>query len=469
MIHEIRRAEALRSLAQWICASLLITLLSSVLVPAAIAKQDPVPLPDSLAMVLWFALAPFLASRQVRQRGRPFDLALPISARRLGLAQVIAVVLAAVAILAMPAVFLVLVFSPAPTELLQLAVCLGVGFALAAAALQGGSPLATLPLSWGRVLLMVAGLGGPLGILILLRYLPRFWTLLILGLTAALLLRTTYRSLPAAFTLMPLAAQGGGKAVRREKPEWAANAVGAGWSRWKLLHHVAGGRLFWLGWPLIFAVGMMVALLVLKGDKPGTFFLATTLFLLSMFLFSIPKMTRLPFFDSLPIGRRALFATLILSNAGVFALGYGAVRTAFAVLGGPRATGPALPVVLLLAGPLWLFLLAVAFATVRPAVPAWVREVVAVLLLFLIFPLGSLPLLVISGLLFVLHPASEGSLDIFIHQLGGSPAGTFVVWLMAALLLLGGYALAEASFRRIELPARPGKEDGVLGLGGDAS
>ncbi len=96
-----------------------------------------------------------------------------------------------------------------------------------------------------------------------------------------------------------------------------------------------------------------------------------------------------------------------------------------------------------------LLLLAVAFRTVH-------AKAVAGLVILLIFVLPAF----IPG-------AAQGALDDILRQLGESRAGALAAWLVTALLLLGGYALARASFERIELRGRPDGKSSLLGRGVD--
>jgi len=371
------------------------------------------------------------------------------------------VLLAAASILTVAILPVVVVVSPTLGELVRLTVHLGAGLALAVAVLQAASPtLAAPPLSWGYALRTVVSLGGVLAILKLLSALPLFWTIIPFGLAVAFAV-WTYTSLPAAFTSVPLAAESGGRAGRIAAPQRLAaprrTAAVAGWHhRWQLLHLVSGGRLSWLGWPLIFAVGVMIAFLSWDLRIERVLPIISLLFLLTMFMFPILKMARLPLFDPLPIHRRALFAALILPSAGVLALGYGTLRTIIAFGMPPSDTAAVMPAVLLLLGLPWLLLLALVFCTLRASVPPWVREAVAGFIIFLIF-------FVMPGVIYLV--AAGLSLHELLVWTAESRAGTLAVWLMSVLLLLGGYVLARASFERVELPARPGGGSGVLGLG----
>ena len=343
LLADIRRDDALRRLPLWLSACVAVALLLSGLF-AYRAAGAPDPDPPALAAVLWCAVAPFLAFGLTCRRCGTFDLALPLSARRLWLAHVAAVLLAGALILAVSAVLAVALSSLAGRllgsgesglDLWRLAVHLTVGLGLAVAVLEAWRPAsAEIPIDRGRVLFTAASLGGILALLWLLSDLPLVWTLVPLGLAVALGLRT-YRSLPAAFTLVPFEAAP--RALGR-RAAWPAADRRAGWRRGpRLVSWVAGGPIAWLAYTLIFFVGMQVAdlLRALTGEPDMTVQnLLTAIYVL--LTFSGLMAVRLPHFDALPLSRRWLFAALVVPCLAALILGYGAGRIATAIIEEPR-------------------------------------------------------------------------------------------------------------------------------------
>ncbi len=472
---EIRRDETLRRLPLWISACVGVALLLSAWFAYRAYGGDPASGSSTLTLVLWCAVAPFLAFGQAGGRCSRFDLALPLSARRLWLAHVAAVLLAAGLILAVAAALVVAIsglsgrlqgLPPPPLDVLRLTVHLGAGLALALAVLESQKPtLVKIPPSRGRVLLTVASLGGILGSLWLLSALPLPWTLVPLGLAVALGLRT-YRSLPAAFALVPRAADPDRPPARRSaESDWAAATPRSRWRRdLDLVRWVAGGPIAWLAYPAVFFAGMLVAdlLRTLTGETD----LTVHNLLLAVYVllaFSGLMTVRLPHFDPLPVSRRLLYAALVLPSLAAFVLGYGAGRITAVVLEPPRDAGPAFPVFLALVAPPWLLLFSIVLRTYRAGVRDWVRLTVFWGLLSLVF--AVMVLQIALAVTDVLEPSvTRRFLEIAIRHLGESWPGTLAAWLGSALALLGGYRLAEAAFCRVELPPRLVMKRGLIDL-----
>ncbi len=343
LLAEIRRDDALRRLPLWLSACAAVALLLSGLF-AYRAVGGPAPGPPALTAVLWCAVVPFLAFGLTCRRCGAFDLALPLSARRLWLAHVAAVLLAGALILAVSAALAVALSSVAVRlvgsgepglDLWRLAIHLAVGLGLAVAVLESWRPAsAEISIDRGRALFTAASLGGILALLWLLSDLPLIWALAPLGLAVALGLRT-YRSLPAAFTLVPFEAA---PRAPGRRAAWPAANRRTGWRRGLILvNWVAGGPVAWLAYTLIFFAGMLVAdlLRALTGEPDMTVQnLLTAIYML--LTFSGLMAARLPHFDALPISRRWLFAALVVPCLAALTLGYGAGRIATAIIEEPR-------------------------------------------------------------------------------------------------------------------------------------
>ncbi len=360
LLAAIRRDRALRFLPLSLAAGVGVALVLSGWF-AYRAHGDPQPATAALTLVLWCAAAPYLAVVQASGRCSRFDLGLPLSARRLWLAHVAAVLLAGAVILAVSAVLLAsfVGFSGRLQGLaalrldgLRLAVHLGAGLGLAVAVLESARPgLAKIPPSRGRVLLTVSVLGGVLAVLWLLAALPLPWALVPLAVAAALGVRT-HRRLPPAFVLVPLEAgtgadgdtAGGGARVAWEapaagrRPGWRLSGWRLGWlPNLDLVRWVAGGPVAGIAYALVFFAGMLLAELLraLTGEAD----LAVQNLLMAIYVlltFSGLMTVRLPHFDPLPISRRFLFAALVLPMLAALGLGYGAGRIAVALLDPPR-------------------------------------------------------------------------------------------------------------------------------------
>ena len=116
----------------------------------------------------------------------------------------------------------------------------------------------------------------------------------------------------------------------------------------------------------------------------------------------------------------------------------------------------------------WLLLFSIVLRTYRAGIKDRVRLTVFWGLVALVFVLMVLQLaLAVTD---VVEPwVTRGLLEIAIRHLGESWAGALSAWLGSALALLGGYRLAEAGFRRIELPTRLVMKKGLLDLAGGSS
>ncbi len=600
LLAEIRRDDALRRLPLWITTCAGVALLFSALhayQAAGVPAGGEAAGPPALTAMLWCAVAPFLAFGLARRRYSRLDLALPLSARRLWLAHVAAVLLAGALVLAVSLALTVSINSLAGRlqglaasrlDVLRLAVHLVAGLGLAVALLETVRPAsATIALDRGRVLLTAASLAGVLGMLWLLAALPLAWALVPLAVALALGLRT-YRSLPAAFTLVPLEAAdapGTGREAPGPGVEWTAGGRAGRRRGLVLAHWVAGGPVAWLAYALIFFAGMLVAdlLRALTGEPDMTIQnLLTAIY--ALLAFSGLTAVRLPCFDPLPISRRWLFAALVLPCLAALIAGYGAGRIAVAALeeprdlvglarwqdgyyvrvparyleiawdgrppevgapwgeslepmlfplirGGraglyspfpvtaasspelyafhirravetvygrsipeseirerylavdgegvvprgegltlladhpdlePRDPGPVFPVALALVVAPWLLMMSIVWRTWRAGLGTGTRLTVfwgLVALLFLVMT-GQ----IVLALADVFEPwVARGLLEIAIRRLGESWHGTLAAWFACGLAVAGAYRVAQAAFRRIELPAKVVKKKGFFG------
>ncbi len=117
----------------------------------------------------------------------------------------------------------------------------------------------------------------------------------------------------------------------------------------------------------------------------------------------------------------------------------------------PRPEGPLLPAVLVLVGVPWLILLALVLPAFRSGwSQARYRKLSVVLTVAVGLALAADSLI---GHQVLDLTAGIGLLEVFLRRLGASTAGTLAVWGVSAALLAAAYLLAEAAFRRAELPA----------------
>jgi len=123
----------------------------------------------------------------------------------------------------------------------------------------------------------------------------------------------------------------------------------------------------------------------------------------------------------------------------------------------PPKRGPGAPLVLLAVGLPWLILVALFFRTFRSGVGEVARQVVfwGALAVLLVVLLGLGTVATLAG--WVNPFAVTALLESSIRELGRSAGVTLAVWAGCALLLAAGYRLAERTFLRVELPARPSR------------
>ncbi len=449
VLTHIRRDEAIRSLPMLLASGVLIGLMTTAMLIDRLALSPfPVWAP-------WLPLMVYLGHARER-RANPLDLALPVSARRLWIAKGLALCLGGATVLAFGFGILALyarIFDVpgAGPRMIDAALRLGVGLVIAVALSQCHRPaLAQLSLTLGRGALLVLEL---LAVSLLVLRLEVGWMVALVALALVLVLRT-WRSLPAAFVLEPMTVA--------EPPDldpqvrWAAAPPG-GWGTRRrrfalpvcLLQYQSVGVV--VSFIFLLIGGLLLSLSHSLVDLVFWWFCAT-------FMVMQPirrTMSQLVMFEPLPVSRRSFFAAMVLPAFGALVLGYGisllhpAARTA--------ADPGSSAIVLLLAAVLWLGLILL-FLGVHHRLVAWVELGSLVALLVGI----DLTLNTLTATGWLAPDALDVTADTFVEQLaahlpGGRPALAF----LAVLLLVGAYALAEARFRRFEVPPSRGDAEPV--------
>ncbi len=305
-----------------------------------------------LSMLIWFSTSLFLLSGKVKERCLTFDLALPIPANKLWLSHVISLSLLCLGFLVVTAGVLnsmfwlfrnsSIDFSGMRRALADLIFPTGACLILVVILLQRARPgLRRIP-GTGRYFIysaaiMIAALGVVLG----LSALPAPVSLLPFA-VAILLGYLTHRSVPPAFTIVPIEADSAdwdrpdqardisapaGAQSRDAYPE--AGPMGVMGSAWFLfrtffVYQKRKGLVAVLYFPLFLSWGWLLSgfLLAWKGIEFPQF--AYT-FLTGFLLFSLlpTQVNSLPLMDPLPISRRAVFASMMLPGIVAMALGLG--------------------------------------------------------------------------------------------------------------------------------------------------
>lgn len=425
------------------------------------------------AWVPWFPLALYLLVIGTERRARELDLTLPIPARRLWLAHVLALALGGGAVLTVSAALMAM-RGPAvgvPGEAIEVIVTalrLAAGLAIVLALTQSFQPaLVRRARSLKRDVLLVALLAVvPVIVLVL----DGGWLAVLLGAALALTYRT-WRSLPPAFTLVLSEPEpSAGTAVPKGRPADTHSPVVHPWRPARhrghvtnlarlLLHiHAHSGRrpqqiCFWsFCYPLCVVLG-----LGLSGGAPPVSDIAGTMLLILLPAGAMASlmgpvaltMRLLTMLDPLPASRRFLFAATVFPAFAALALGF-VIGAARGDRGGASAAVAAL--VLALVGVLWLG--AVAFAT-RSRHREWGCSMYAVFLVMLavFLPLRLAAVKGWFGAPFAFAEAVAGQVA------AALPGGEATVTVASVVLLAAAYVLSEARFRRFEVgPGRGGND-----------
>jgi hypothetical protein len=301
-----------------------------------------------LAIPIWLSLAPILLIGKVSERCLPFDMGMPLSARRLWLAHVVALALFSLALLALTGGVLQLAFrtlhkvpsdsASFPQALASLALPMAAGLVLVVVLLQCVHPsLCRIPRTRQYVLYSILIVCLALGLILVLALLPP-WTAIVPLALALWIGYRTYRSVPAAFTLVPLESDAPEVSEVRQ-PGVAADDLlskaGPGPSGsmvlgrllFRMLHYNPALRWYWLFgfYPLLFLLGVIFSgfMAVWKDIELPQL---AWLFLTAYFLLSIlpAQLYQLQFLSLLPISRARLLSFLMLPGLVVVSLGYGA-------------------------------------------------------------------------------------------------------------------------------------------------
>jgi len=348
MLAQIRQDPAVRSLPILLLLTALNTNVLMGLCYTRAATQRQAPELTLLMAVVWLAFAVYQVLGKVRTRCSPLAMALPLPARRLWLSHMFAVLLAGALIIATSLGDVALihrlvgerVHPGAELEMVDLAVLLGVALALAVVLLQASKPeLSVIPFGRGYALRMVLILIGVLGLMITLGALPLPWTLVPLAVAFAVAVRS-YRSLPAAFTLVPLRAVSEDRRGPRTDPLTAAEKAAftgsrRGHRRFLLATVYSSPKLgpatIWFMSPLFIMFGMIFAGSTgIWEDLRDLRILYIPMIVWLLLLLTNQAIRLLPPFDPLPISRRLLLALIVLPSLLALSLGYAAGRIAVA-------------------------------------------------------------------------------------------------------------------------------------------
>jgi hypothetical protein len=286
-----------------------------------------------IVLAVWVPLGLFLAYAGTLPRAAQLSLALPLTARRLWLTHLAALLLACALVLLLAGAVIALIdlglnrwldygeIGPPPGLLAMLPQMFG-GTALASVVLLTWRPsLHRLTLRHEYAILAAATLLGVLALLLLIVGRSAAWSLLPLGIAGAVIV-TVSCTLPASLRLAPAAGLPIPDAAALAHAAQPGRATGRPvW--WLVTRIFYGDMKLLLLLPLFAIYGMVLSSLVsaLTGDSDaGLLNLPLSWYLL---LSVVPSFVRrLPQLDPLPVARRLVFTLMMLPAAGLLAAGY---------------------------------------------------------------------------------------------------------------------------------------------------
>jgi hypothetical protein len=348
MLTSMRQNPAIRTLPKWLGITAVTTALFINALMVGYLNNDRTADQFLFALVVWLALAIYLVFGEVRTRCTPFDMALPISSRKLWFSHLLAVLVSGVAIFAATtgpiAVVLWVAWKLSGRWLVTvpgmggLALHVSAGLILAVVLLQNPVPAAhRLPRTRVRAVLAVVVMITVLALVLVLNGVSPWTALVTLGFAAAAGLYR-YRSVPEVFELAtvesvvsePLAE----KAISEQ---WAA--AGAG----KRLDGVAFDRRLnrtiwrcfqvgvklkrspWLTTVFILLFGVFLSGLDGRWISEGSLrFLYIPLAAYMLMAFTMHPFNTTYLVDALPVSRRRILSVLVIPYILVLVMGYGA-------------------------------------------------------------------------------------------------------------------------------------------------
>jgi len=348
----IRRDDVLRSLPIWVLFTALNTsVLVGLLAWRGATDRSTEASLQSLALVLWFALAVYLVVGRNRTRCARLDLALPLRSRDLWFAHTTAIVIAGGIILA-ASVGVVALHSTAlkrapflqfsPSDVAGLTIVLMAAWVFVAVLLQSFRPeLRRIPGGKQYAGLLIAIVLGVAAVLWFLSSMPIALAIGLLALASALAIRTL-RSHPPAYSLVPrepadpptretsiaagesLTEPASGSFVTSSSP-----LSGLGMARLvgRIIYNAPplGVATTWIMFPFLGITGMALSGIfeVWLDDIEVLRLMWLPLGAYMLFALVGPLTYRLNSLDPLPIGRRLIFGLLVLPALLAFCLGYG--------------------------------------------------------------------------------------------------------------------------------------------------
>jgi hypothetical protein len=336
---------ALRSLPRWLLKGAMVSMVSLqilLFVQALLARSDSdvtVFVHPALALAIWFAPAIFLVTPGVRKRCSDISMGLPVTARKLWLTHLTALVLSGTIILFVMGwilefhrLLLARIFAPAAPAVLDdvaLLIHLFSGVVLAIVLLQTPErSLQRISGTRGNILRTLLVLVGTLAIVVLLGRLPIYFAILPIA-AAWIIGARAYRSVPEAFLLLsgsieePADTTSTTYRLQEDNPRGFHFHLLQIWTILRCYPTKDIGIYYAMvvAYPALLGSGVLLSGLWSSFEDMRYTWLALTAYILFIL---VPAMaTRLHLLDSLPISRRTIFATLVLPCLLSMGFGYG--------------------------------------------------------------------------------------------------------------------------------------------------
>jgi MFS family permease len=351
----IRRNPAIRTLPKWLgISAVTATILINVLT-LYVWQQREGTNPLLVVSIVWLAATIYLVFGEVRTRCTPFDMALPISARRVWLSHLTAVILSGVAILAVTAILtaggVLLLWRLSghwmvPVEGMGgLAVHACAGLILAVVLIQNPlPPVHQLRRNRARILLSILVMAAVLSVVVVMNRVSS-WTALVTFAVAVTVGMYRYRLIPVTFSLSTADAAtpiGLDRDVVRKEWEVAVaedRARGAAFERFlngtifKCYTRLAKKKLTpWLTMPIVLFFGALISGLDRRWLEFSLTFNVVSMVVYMLIAFTAPTLKTMYIIDALPVSRKRLLNVLVLPFVVALAIGYWGGRAYFAVM-----------------------------------------------------------------------------------------------------------------------------------------
>jgi hypothetical protein len=344
MLRLIKQNPAFRTLPKWLAISGLTAALVINVLSIHLWRQNDSTDLLQVVLVVWLAATLYMVFGEVRTRCGPFDIALPISARKVWFSHISAVVLAGVAIIAATTALigggLWILWKLSGSWMVStrgmggMALNLVAGLILAVVLLQNPVPAdCRVPRTRVRTVAALAVMAAVLALVIGLSRLPAWAAVIPLSIAAALGWYR-YLSVPRVFDLAgeSVGAEDFGQGAVKQQWE-AAGAVkivgGLAFGRFLnrtiqncFLEGVKAKQSPWLTFPFVFGFGLLISGFDGRWIEDSMRFNYIWMTAYTLFAFTMYPPKQIYLLDGLPVSRRRLLNVMIIPHFIVLLAGY---------------------------------------------------------------------------------------------------------------------------------------------------